>query len=109
MADRNGEKGNEPQSYGSQGEWLSGKTGQSVEHSQETSRRRDEDFYDRDSSSSLTTEESGGKPSSVQLQERDRPVPDTSDVEVTGTGTRKVADAPEGAASTSYFKERDYK
>jgi hypothetical protein len=84
---------NEPQSYGSQGDWTSGKTGQSVDKPQS------EPVYE--------VENEGGSVSPVQAA-------DTEGAPVTQHGTddepaQRVTSAHTGAKRESFFKDRDYK
>jgi hypothetical protein len=83
---------NEPQSYGSQADWTSGKTGQSV--------------YKPEPEPVHEVENEGGSVSPVQLA-------DTEGADVIQHGSddvpvRRVTSAPTGAKRDSFFKDRDY-
>lgn len=100
--------GNEPQSYGSSAEWLTGRTGQTVEGTPQRATRHDEAFYeDRHQPARTDQADAGGKVSEVQLAESDSvPLPARS-ATATGSATRH-ADA--GAEQRkSYWRDRDYK
>ncbi|HEV8432444.1 MAG TPA: hypothetical protein VGR95_03450 [Thermoanaerobaculia bacterium] len=84
---------NEPQSYGSQDDWTSGKTGQSVEKPV--------------SEPVGEVENEGGRVSPIQFA-------DTESAPVVQHGAddepvQRVTSAPTGAKRDSFFKERDYK
>ena len=81
---------NEPQSYGSQSEWVRGDTGGKV--NARTERPPDE-----------ATEARGGIPSGV---DRDRG--SGCGVVVEEQPVKKVTSLPTGALTSSYFKKRDY-
>jgi hypothetical protein len=83
---------NEPQSYGSQDDWTSGKTGQSVEKPASEPVRE--------------VEKEGGSVSPVQFA-------DTESAPVIQHGSddepiQRVTGAATGAKRDSFFKERDY-
>jgi hypothetical protein len=87
----------EPQSYGSQSDWVSGRTDQKVQPP--NSQRAD--FDDRRESESSASHQ-GGDTSPVQSREHAMPSgPPTDDV-------RKVTVKESGAKRGGYFKERDY-
>jgi hypothetical protein len=84
---------NEPQSYGSQGDWTSGKTGQSVEKPESTPVRE--------------VENEGGNVSPAQLADREGAavVQHRADVEP----VQGITSAATGAKREGFFKDRDYK
>ena len=78
---------NEPQSYGSQGEWVTGKTGQTVNRAPESSGQSD--------AIAAQPGESDPPGRAEPIAESEQPA-------------RKVTSTPEGAKRGGYFKERDY-
>lgn len=98
---------NEPQSYGSQGEWLTGKTGETVNRTNGHPTTQNGDFYESRHDSDKSEGDQGGKVSDVQLAENAQ----------AATGARtdeeqpvsKVTATPGGAKRDSEFKRRDYK
>lgn len=89
MADRR----NEPQSYGSQKEWLTGKTGQDVNRLKgNRNSQRGGDFYANGSDQ-------------TQVFESDPP---GKAVEDDGQQSQKVSSESSGAKRDGYFKKRDY-
>ena len=84
---------NEPQSYGSQGDWTSGKTGQSVEKPASNPVRE--------------VENEGGSVSPVQLADIESAVvvQHGSDIEP----VQRVTSVATGAKREGFFKDRDYK
>jgi hypothetical protein len=96
----------EPQSYGSEKDWVTGKTGQEVNRQKGHPSSQHADFYD-----SVQTEhkdpEEGGSVSPVQAAENIQrsgggPVDPNQPVDgVTAT--------PTGSKTDGYFKKRDYK
>lgn len=95
----------EPQSYGSGGDWLSGKTGQEVNPQKSEPAPEHREFYDNRRESETSAPDQGGRTSPVQVAES---------AQLSGSGrsgdesVRKVTAQPGGAKRTSYFKKRDY-
>ena len=84
---------NEPQSYGSQDDWTSGKTGQSVEKPESNPVRE--------------VENGGGSVSPVQLADRE-----AATVVQHGTDAepvQRVTSVATGAKREGFFKDRDYR
>ena len=78
---------NEPQSYGSQDEWVTGKTGQTVNRAPEGS----------------------GDSSVVAAQPGDADPPGRAEsIAESEQPVHKVTSQPEGAKRGGYFKDRDY-
>jgi hypothetical protein len=84
----------EPQSYGSDSDWLTGKTGQKVN---EPAPAPTPDFPER-----------GGLVSEQQLAENQQPDAVSSDVPEDSSSVQKVTSREGGAKRDSYFKKRDY-
>jgi len=87
----------EPQSYGSQGDWVSGRTDQKVQPP--NSQRADFDER-RESESSVSHQ--GGDTSPVQSREHAMPSGPPAD------SGHNVTVSESGAKRGGYFKERDY-
>jgi hypothetical protein len=107
-SNQSGRSGNaEPQSYGSNGEWLKGKTGQTVERTPERTDRHDESFYE--SRHELPPDRSiGGKVGEIQAAESSDPMDETAPApSVTGTASTRVA--TDSDQRKSYFRDRDYR
>jgi hypothetical protein len=105
--DRNDEKsraGKEPQSYGSQEEWLRGRTGQTVNETPHTAERHDEAFYEDRRDSEMSESPQGGLTSSEQKRESAGRDVATTEV-VRGSSHNVTGDSDE---RKSYFKARDY-
>jgi len=101
MADN---KRNEPQSYGSNAEWVTGKTGQQVNNAKSSPPAEHADFYENRRESETNGPHQGGHVAA----ERDA---DPAICEVAGdehTPVQKVTDKESGAKRDSYFKKRDY-
>jgi hypothetical protein len=96
---------NEPQSYGSQDDWLTGKTGQKVNDPKSTPQPEHQVFYENLHEDEASGSE-GGKLSPVQLAENPQTGKGGSG---TDTPTQKVPDKEGGAKRGSFFKDRDYK
>jgi phage repressor protein C with HTH and peptisase S24 domain len=96
----------EPQSYGSDADWVTGKTGQKVNDQAGTPATEHQEFYDERREQEHSTEHQGGKISDVQLAE--------SAAQPTGPATgeidpsTKVSAEESGAKRDSFFKQRDY-
>lgn len=101
------EQRNEPQSYGSNAEWVEGRVGQSVNRQKGDAGSQHRAFYEsrRDSESSGPNQ--GGRVSEYQAAESVRPSPPVG-------GGEDFADPPKvksetgGARRDSYFRKRDY-
>lgn len=100
MSNRDRNRPKEPQSYGSEKDWVEGKTGQTVENTPSRVSRHDEAHYeDRHDPGPTETHE--------PAMERD-----TSSMpsggEVVGEGGKKIAESNERRKNQGYFRERDY-
>ncbi|HEV2722132.1 MAG TPA: hypothetical protein VG323_19075 [Thermoanaerobaculia bacterium] len=85
----------EPQSYGSQGDWVSGDVDQEVNRLKGRPNSQHGDFYDQ-----------GGKVSPEQIEENVQP---GDACERDGEAPpRNVSTQPGGAKRDSYFRKRDY-
>lgn len=96
-----GDRGREPQSYGSESDWLSGHTDQTVDSTPERSSRHDESFYENrhDQDGEVTR----GTAPAPNMEHVARPEsPDDAEAERT-----KTDEAVGGRGS--YFKDRDYR
>lgn len=96
-----GSEGREPQSYGSESDWLTGRTDQTVNRTPERASRHDEEFYEN------RHDQSG------EVTEGRTPAPDAESVaspeqmEEGASATTKVDETTGGR--DSYFKNRDYR
>ncbi len=96
----------EPQSYGSQQEWVTGDTGQQVNRQKSGPAPESADFYAERRESESSAPHQGGEISDSQLAESRGPARHS-----TPTGdmaAKKVTDVEGGAIRDSYFKGRDY-
>ena len=90
----------EPQSYGSQGDWVSGNVDQEVNRLKGHPYSQHGDFYESRS-------DAGGKVSPEQIEENVQPA-DAGELD-SEAQPRNVSTQPAGAKRGSYFRERDYK
>ena len=99
-------KEKEPQSYGSQADWVTGNVGGTVNKQKGSPSPQHDDFYEsrRDSETSKTDQ--GGQVSDEQLAEN---------ANLSGRGREsgeqpvtKVTDQATGAKRGGFFKDRDY-
>jgi hypothetical protein len=95
---------NEPQSYGSQKDWVTGHTGENVNHPKATPPA--DDFYESRHDSDGSAPEQGGKVSPVQEAESAQPSASFAQPSIPVTG---VTVAEGGARRGGYFRNRDYK
>jgi hypothetical protein len=103
----NDKHGNEPQSYGSDAEWVTGKTGQNVNDPKAAPPNSQHgDFYESRRDSEGSGEHQGGKVSGEQLA--DNAGPAGAATETGDQPVKKVGSAEGGAVRDSFFKERDY-
>lgn len=96
----------EPQSYGGQGEWVSGKTGQNVNRQKSEPAAEHAAFYEGRRDSETSAPHQGGEVSGVQAQEN-------IEAEASGAGedanaNKRVSGQETGAKRSSFFKDRDY-
>ena len=89
----------EPQSYGSEQDWVTGRTGQQVNR-QKSEPVSHPDFYEGRRDSEGSGEHQGGEVSPVQDQQN---AVDSCQIEADGPGAKKVA-----VKRGTYFKNRDY-
>lgn len=97
----------EPQSYGSEADWTTGRTGQEVNDQASAPAPEHRDFYDERRESETTHEAQGGLTSPFQLAENEEA---GSGGEAAGAELPigKVTTAETGAKRDSFFKKRDY-
>lgn len=96
----------EPQSYGSQADWLTGKTGQEVNRQKGNANSQHADFYSSHRESEGNAPDQGGHLSPQQLAEN---VQASGRADDEHTPVQKVTSAAGGTKTDSYFKRRDYK
>ena len=96
----------EPQSYGSQKDWVTGNVGETVNQQKRTPPAAEEEFYDDRRSSETSGLNQGGQVSDVQLAEND----ETARAELSRDDqpVTKVTDEKGGAKRGGFFKDRDY-
>lgn len=98
---------NEPQSYGSQKEWVTGDTGEKVNDPKAAPSPKHEAFYDDRRDAESSGDHQGGHVSPVQLEESASPVAAPAD-EATATLPGVMSGAG-GARRGGFFKNRDYR
>jgi len=99
----------EPQSYGSNGDWVSGKTGQDVNDQKSAPPAEHRDFYDGRRESDTSASDQGGKTSPVQLAENGQAGAGTPPgAEDETSPVAQVTTQDGGAKRDSYFRQRDY-
>ncbi len=95
----------EPQSYGSEQDWVTGRTGEQVNDQASVPAPEHREFYDERRESETSDEAQGGLVSDFQLAEN-------AEAQGEGTGDdspiSKVTTAAGGAKRDSFFKKRDY-
>ena len=95
----------EPQSYGSNADWVTGRTGQQVNEQKSEPAPEHREFYDERRDSETSHEAQGGKVSDVQLAENAQP---GGRPEEEHEPVSKVTAAEGGTKLGGYFKKRDY-
>jgi hypothetical protein len=99
--------GREPQSYGSDKEWVSGRTGQEVNDPKSSPPPEHDEFYDSSHDAEpAASPDNGGKVSEFQLAENAQPR--TGPVSGDSTPVQKVSTEEGGSKRGSYFRKRDY-
>ena len=97
---------NESQSYGSQGDWVTGKTGEQVNRQKSEPAAEHKDFYEGRRDSESSGEHHGGEVSGVQARDNARSEKGATDDEI--TAVKNVTRQETGAKRSSFFKDRDY-
>lgn len=106
--ERDPKRPKEPQSYGSEKDWLTGRTDQEVNETASRTERHDEEFYEPRHKSEDSPGNIGGTISPQRLHDSADPrAEDTSEIPVEETNPPRVSDSLDGRKS--YFKKRDYK
>lgn len=96
----------EPQSYGSEKDWVTGKTGENVNNPKSRPTAKHQDFYDDKREEESSASYQGGKTSPIQLAENtERQGEARGDADAAVPGVTKEAG---GAKRDSFFKRRDY-
>jgi hypothetical protein len=96
----------EPQSYGSDRDWVSGKTGQDVNDQAAAPAPQHQDFYDERREAESSAPAQGGQTSPVQLADNAQASGGGATAErlpVNGVTTQRG-----GAKRGSFFRKRDY-
>ena len=97
----------EPQSYGSDRDWLTGDVGQTVNRQKGNPNSQRGDFYESRRDSEGNAPHQGGHTSAeYSTGESVRPTPPVGEEDV--APPPKVTDEEGGARRESYFKKRDY-
>jgi hypothetical protein len=102
--------GNEPQSYGSGEDWVTGETGEEVNPQKSTPPPEHQEFYKSRHDSDTSAPHQGGHTSGVQLAECDaqggcdHPEGDHAGKQP----VTKVTSKDGGAKHDSFFRKRDY-
>ena len=91
----------EPQSYGSQADWVSGHVGQEVNHPKAPAGENR-----RESESSAPHQ--GGDTPAEQLAGQNDSAPSCDEMDGGDEGAKKVTDVEGGARRDGFFKQRDY-
>jgi hypothetical protein len=100
--------GNEPQSYGSGADWVTGETGEEVNPPKSAPSAEHHDFYHPHHEAN-SDEHQGGHTSEVQLAECALCQEDgTGDGNAEKQPVAKVTSKHGGAKHDSYFRKRDY-
>jgi hypothetical protein len=95
----------EPQSYGSQQDWVTGNTGGAVNDQKDTPAPEHREFYDERRESETNAPGQGGSVSPHQHAESAQPTGPKTDESNPQTG---VTAEESGAKRGGYFKDRDY-
>ena len=95
----------EPQSYGSDVDWTTGRTGEQVNEQSSTPPPEQSDFYDDRREAESSAPHQGGEVSDVQLAENVEPA---GNAQLDEQPVSKVTVKASGAKRGSYFKRRDY-
>jgi hypothetical protein len=95
----------EPQSYGSQADWVTGKTGQEVHDPKSTPPPEHADFYESRHDGEESAPDQGGKTPDAQVADSASTAGSVDDDQ--GSAPRVTAKET-GAKRDSFFRKRDY-
>ena len=98
----------EPQGYGSEKDWQTGRTGGKIHDPKARPAPEHEEFYDDERESVHTTAHQGGKNSPVQLAENAALRTEGGQDEAPDAAVPRVTSQEGGARRDSFFKKRDY-
>ena len=96
----------EPQSYGSQEDWVTGRNGAQVNPQKSEPAPEHREFYDDRRESETSEEHQGGRTSDFQLAENAQAQGGPAHDET--AGSKSVSTQTGGAKQDGYFKKRDY-
>lgn len=96
----------EPQSYGSEKDWVTGNTGENVNNPKSRPTAEHEEFYEDAREEETSSSYQGGRTSPIQLAESAQPAGDAQAAE--DSALPKVTKEEGGAKRDSFFKRRDY-
>ena len=96
----------EPQSYGSQGEWVTGNTGENVNRQKSEPTAEHSGFYEGRRDSETSAPHQGGDVSEVQARDNVQPARGAADDDA--NANKRVSGQETGAKRSSFFKDRDY-
>lgn len=102
--------GNEPQSYGSGADWVTGETGEEVNDPKASPGSQHREFYESRHDSENSAPHQGGHTSGVQLAECDHggECDHDGDADADRQPVSKVTQQDGGAKHDSFFRKRDY-
>jgi hypothetical protein len=96
----------EPQSYGSDKDWVTGNTGENVNNPKSRPTAKHQEFYDDKREEETSASYQGGKTSPIQLAESSQERGEArSDAGAAAPGVTKEEG---GAKRDSFFRKRDY-
>lgn len=102
------DKQKEPQSYGSDKGWISGKTGGTIDNQPQKSEGGDDAFYNPRRDNETSTDFQGGKISPEQLADNAAAARVGNSAPAAGSRA-EASPTSSGAQRDSFFRARDYK
>ena len=105
--------GNEPQSYGSGEDWVTGETGEEVNPPKASPNAQHREFYESRHDADGSAPHQGGHTSGVQLADCDHANGECAHPDATAESSdrqpvTKVTSKDGGAKHDSFFRKRDY-
>jgi hypothetical protein len=96
----------EPQSYGSEKDWVTGRTGSKVNDPEANPPASQEDFYENERETHGSAPHQGGDTSPLQIAESRQPAGGATESDEQPVS--RVTDHDAGAKRESFFRKRDY-